>query len=118
MDVSNFTSDLLSELARLDFVERVELETEAIIVRGRAYLQEDMFIEIYFNERTNTTAFALIKEQDRIWGIDRDAIRGWHEHPFKNPNSHVEIKPVSIAEIISKLRGVYQKSLKISSEVL
>ena len=29
MDVSNFTSDLLSELANLDFVEHIELETEA-----------------------------------------------------------------------------------------
>ena len=109
MDVSNFTFDLLSELARLDFVERVELETEAIIVRGRAYLQGDMFVEIYFNESTNTTAFALIKEQDRIWGIDRDAVRGWHEHPIQNPESHIDIQPVSITEIINSLKAVYRQ---------
>ena len=112
MDVNTFTSDLLSELARLDFVERVELETEAIIVRGRAYLHEDMFVEVYFNESTNTTAFALIKERDRIWGIDRDAIRGWHEHPIQNPKSHVEMRPVTIAQIISKLEAVYRKAGK------
>jgi len=112
MDVSTFTSELLSELAKLDFVDRVELETEAIIVRGRAYLHENMFVEVYLNQSTNTIAFALIKEQDRVWGIDRDAIRGWHEHPIENPKSHVEIRAVTIVQIISKLKAVYRKIAK------
>lgn len=112
MDVSNFTSDLLSELARLNFIERIELETEAIIVRGRAYLTENVFVEIYFNECTNTIAFALIKESDRIWGIDNDSIRGWHEHPIENPKSHIETAPASIAQIISKLKAAYRKITK------
>ena len=38
MDVNGFNSELLSALSRIEFVERIELETEAIVVKGRAYI--------------------------------------------------------------------------------
>ena len=63
MDVNGFNSELLSALSRIELIERIELETEAIVVKGRAYINASMFLEIYFNEITETTAFALINEQ-------------------------------------------------------
>ncbi len=65
-----------------------------------------MFLEIYFNEVTTTIAFALIKDKKRIWGIDKDRIRGWHEHPIKTPGSHVKIQPLNIRIIVEKLAMV------------
>ena len=106
MDVRSFSNELISALSHVEFIERIELETEAIVVKGRAYLYDDMFLEIYFNEVTTTTAFALIKDKTRIWGIDKDNIREWHEHPIKNPTSHVKIQLLTVGNIIEKLAKV------------
>ncbi len=76
----------LRALATVEAVDHVALQSEGPIVSGRAYLvwAVDRFLEFYFNEKTGTMAFALIEEQRRIWGIDRDNIRGWHLHPREN----------------------------------
>jgi len=59
MDVATFLSSLLDVSADRPFVQSVDLETEAVIVKGRVLLEEDRFLQVYFNERTGTTAFAL-----------------------------------------------------------
>jgi hypothetical protein len=104
MDVTAFSSELLSALAEADFVERVALRVEGNIVDGRAYLCGEMFLEFYFNEVSGTIAFALIKGRERIWGIDRDNIRRWHLHPVEEPESHVAIEPLSVPEIVERLK--------------
>lgn len=50
----------------------VDLHTEAVIVKGRGLLEDSRFLQVYFNERTGTTAFALIEDDPRIWGVDYD----------------------------------------------
>ena len=59
MDVAAFLEALLEALADHTFVESVDLHTEAIVVRGRIQLEGDRFLQVYFNEETGTTAFAL-----------------------------------------------------------
>ncbi len=103
MDVKAFCSELLSALARADFVESVALQVEVFVVSGRAFLPQGMYLEVYFNEVTQTTAFALVKEEARIWGVDRDNIRGWHRHPTEDADSHVEIQPISVSDIVEEL---------------
>ena len=103
MDVKAFCSELLSALARADFVERVALQVEVFVVSGRAFLPQGMYLEVYFNEVTQTIAFALVKEQARVWGIDRDNIRGWHRHPTRHADSHVETQPISVSDIVEEL---------------
>ena len=76
MDVAPFLSSLLDALADRPFVQSVDLETEVIVVRGRVLLEQDRFLQVYFNEETGTTAFALIEEEQRIWGVDYDDLRG------------------------------------------
>lgn len=108
MDVKDFLIELLSALGKLDFVEDIDLQVEGLIVAGRIILKEDRFMEIYYNELTGTLAFALIEEAKRIWGIDRDRIRGWHMHPLGGTEEHVETKPLSVAEIIKQLTKVWE----------
>jgi hypothetical protein len=76
MDINQFLTSLLHLLSTLDFVEKVDIHTEAFILKGRAILKKGRFLQIYFNEQTETTAFALIEEGKRIWGIDFDNMRG------------------------------------------
>ena len=115
MDVNQFLQQLLEELSQLPFVKNLDLNTEVFVIKGRVFLENNFFLQVYFNARTETTAFALIKEEKRAWGIDFDSIRGWHLHPVENPDDHVIIEPKTIKEIIVHLAkawdGVQAKNL-------
>ena len=54
------------------------------------------FVDVYYNEETETTAYALIKENKRIFGSDNTG--GWHIHPMNDPKQH---KPLSSPMIFS-----------------
>jgi hypothetical protein len=103
--VETFVSDLLHALANVKTVENVSLHIEGVVAKGRVYftLDEDLLLTFYFNEATETLAFALIKEGMRIWGIDRDGIRGWHRHPLDSPTLHIGIEQASVVEIVQQL---------------
>jgi hypothetical protein len=103
MDVNLFLQQLLEELSNLTFVKNLDLNTEVFVVKGRVFMENNFFLQVYFNERTKTTAFALIKEEKRAWGIDFDSIRGWHLHPVENPDDHLIIENKTIKEIIAHL---------------
>ncbi len=112
MDVKSFLAELLSALTILDFVNDVNLKAEGLILSGRVMLQKSMFLEVYYNEMTETIAFALIEEQRRIWGIDKDNIRDWHIHPLDDPTKHTSIKPLSVFELIETLSKVWKEVSK------
>ncbi len=103
--MSDFATDLLRALSTLQAVTAISLESEGPIVRGRATIASmaNAFLEVYHNSRTQTTAFALVVEQRRIWGVDRDRIRGWHLHPLGNPEDHMTVEPLSVAGVIALL---------------
>jgi len=107
MDINQFLLSLLHALSDLDFVEKVNLQTEVFILKGRVILKKKRMLQVYFNEITSTIAFALIEEDKRIWGIDFDNIRGWHLHPLKNPEAHQTINHMTIEEIIKTLADVW-----------
>ncbi len=106
MDVRSFSSELLRALADTGLFERVALRIEGPIADGQAYVQEGLFLRFYFNEVTGTVAFALIEENQRIWGVDSDNRRGWHVHPADNPAAHIQVNPMSVSEIIACLQDV------------
>jgi len=106
MDVKNFADALLSALADIERFEKVVLQAEGPTVSGNAYLHDDFFLRFYFNEVTGTTAFALIENQQRIWGLDYDNPRGWHLHPVDDPSMHINTQPLSVTEILELLENV------------
>lgn len=57
-------------MAGTGLFESVSLKAEGPTASGRAYVQgpAEQFLRVYFNEATGTTAFALIGNQQRIWG--------------------------------------------------
>lgn len=107
MGMNQFLLSLLSTLSTLEFVERVDLQTEVFVLNGRVILKKNRFLQVYFNELTGTTAFALINQEKRIWGIDFDNMRGWHLHPLDNSEGHRNIDPMNIQEIVRALADVW-----------
>jgi hypothetical protein len=60
------------------------------------------FIEAFFNERTGTTAFALIRDSQRIYGADNTG--GWHVHPFADPARHVsQQRAMTFAQFVAEV---------------
>jgi hypothetical protein len=72
MELRAFVTELVAGVNLLDFVGSVDIRTEAFTVKGWINLKERGFLEIYFNERTQTLAIAWIANGQRQWGIDRD----------------------------------------------
>lgn len=107
MDINQFLISLLHALSALDFIEKIDFQTEVFVLKGRAILKEKRFLQIYFNEVTGTTAFSLIEDDIRIWGIDFDNLRGWHLHPLKDSQSHQPLQDMTIDQIIKDLSNVW-----------
>jgi hypothetical protein len=107
MELKEVLAGLVSSLTHLDFVVSMDIATEAFTLKGRVYLQTSGFVEVYFNQRTQTLAVAWIAEEQRKWGIDRDNLRGWHRHPLENPDNHEAIGAMSIQDIIRELDEVW-----------
>ena len=108
MKVQQFVDELLQELVAVDQFTQIAVQTEGPTVRVNAYVagRDNCFLRSYFNETTGTIAFALIEQQQRIWGIDCDNRRGWHKHPVQDPTQHIESGPLSIQEIVAELQNV------------
>jgi len=110
MDLKAFLAEMVSSLALLDFVTSIDIQTEAFTLKGRVHFTKRGFLEVYFNEQTQTLAVAWIEGEKRKWGIDRDSLRGWHRHPFENPEDHQPISAMSISEIIKELGEKWKHS--------
>ncbi len=120
MDINTFVANLWHALADKESIAQVEVHTEGPVANGHIYVQFDSpndldntsdadgFVRFYFNQHTQTIAFALIKDKQRLWGIDRDNLRGWHMHPVDDPASHIEITPLSVSDIVAQLCEVLE----------
>jgi hypothetical protein len=60
------------------------------------------FVDAFYNERTGTTAFALIREGRRVFGADNTG--GWHLHPRADPDRHTPLPgSMSFADFVSEI---------------
>lgn len=62
------------------------------------------FIDVFYNELTGTTAFALIVGDRRVFGADNAG--GWHVHPFESPEQHIRMSgEMSFAEFVTAIKN-------------
>lgn len=60
------------------------------------------FIDAFYNERTGTTAYALIRQGRRAFGADNTD--RWHVHPFANPDQHDLLSDaISFADFVAEI---------------
>jgi hypothetical protein len=57
-----------------------------IAVKLRVDLDENQFIDVFFNARNGRADFALVKGGRRVFGYDN--LGGWHRHPPEAPDRH------------------------------
>jgi len=85
------------------------LEQTLRLVKIRLYISQDLFVQIYRNDRYQTTNLALIFNDQRLYA--RDELAGaWHRHSHRAPEEHDTSKegkrPVEISEFLDEVEKV------------
>jgi hypothetical protein len=78
-----FAAALASPICGIPSVRRLTASSIGL----RVPLDQGDFIDAFYNEQTNTTAFALIRQGRRVFGADNSG--GWHVHPIADPEKHI-----------------------------
>jgi len=88
MNVAELSTNLQIEFKRRKYFVRMEtLEQTLSLMKSRLYISADLFVQIYRNDRYNTTNLALIHNGKRIFA--RDELDGkWHRHTHLLPDIH------------------------------
>ena len=73
-------------------------------IKANIHLYENLLIAVRYNARNERMDFALIQNNQRIFGYDN--LKEWHYHPVENPDDHIPCEKPSIDEIISKIKKV------------
>jgi hypothetical protein len=79
------------------------------VVKLRLHLSARLFIQVYRNDRYDTTNFALIFNGQRLYA--RDALAGkWHRHPLTDPSQHDKTaegqRPVTFEEFLNEVGAI------------
>jgi len=110
MKASDLPATLGMELKRRKYFVRLEvLEQTLSLVKIRLYISPDLFVQVYRNDRYQTTNFALIHNGQRLYA--RDELDGnWHRHTHHAPEEHDTSregkKAVEISEFLDEVEKV------------
>ncbi len=91
----NNAADLFLEaqeaLEKVWFVQSVE-ETERTVntLSLRLVIRPSLFVHVFMSERSGALYFALVRNDQRIFGVDR--VKGkWHLHPYESRDEHQDL---------------------------
>ena len=102
MDAFEFSKQAINTCSKYAFSQSIELQLlDEPVVKIKAIVDVDTFINIFYNAETAKYSFALIKHNRRIFGVDNT--RNWHIHPFENPESHIETVEMSLSDFLEML---------------
>lgn len=88
MTVDQLVQAIQTALKRLVYLRQLEiLDHSASLIKARLHIRPELFIQIYRNDRFDTTNLALIHNGQRIYA--RDQVGGnWHRHTWQSPVDH------------------------------
>jgi hypothetical protein len=91
----------------------VKVDETYYSVKCRLYIEPDLFVQLYFNERSGTVGLVLIQRGQRIYGRDSEA-GGWHRHPVNDPAMHDAspegARAVSVEEFLAEVQDILVKA--------
>jgi hypothetical protein len=104
MNAFDFSKHAINVCAKYNFIQGIEIQLlDEPVVKIKVAINDDTFINIFYNAETVKYSFALIKNNERIFGADNT--KSWHMHPFENPDSHVESSVVSLSDFLEILES-------------
>lgn len=89
--------------------EVIRVDETDYSVKYRLNIEPDLFVQLYFNERSGTVGMALVFHGQRLYGRDCEAGH-WHRHPAHNPAAHdfspEGVQAVSVEEFLAQVQDV------------
>jgi hypothetical protein len=93
-----FTVAVSSSVCDIPAVRRLTSTSMSL----RISVASGSFMDAFYNEQTDTMAFAFIREGQRVFGADNTG--GWHIHPFSDPARHDPLTdPMSFGEFVAEI---------------
>jgi len=108
VDIEVFLKDILIVCTSSKIVKGVEVvNLDNVVLKVRIHLTANLFINVFYNAETRRTAFALIKDNKRIFGADNTG--RWHLHPYDNPEEHKLCKEISFKQFFDEVEKIFKK---------
>lgn len=108
MNAFEYAKEAIEVCSRFSFIKEIEISLlDEPVVKIKASIQKNSFINIFYNADTSKYSFSLIKDNKRVFGLDNT--RKWHIHPFEDPNSHIETDPLSLIDFLEMLKSAKNK---------
>lgn len=110
MNAADLPATLGEELKRRKYFMRMDvLDQTTSLVKIRLYITPDLFVQIYRNDRYQTTNLVLIHNNQRLYA--RDELDGhWHRHIHLAPEEHDTStegqRPVEISEFLDEVEKI------------
>jgi hypothetical protein len=88
MTVDQLAHALNTALTARAYLRRLEIiDHTSSVIKARLQISPELFVQVYRNDRFDTTNFALIHNNQRIYA--RDQVAGhWHRHNRPDPDLH------------------------------
>ena len=113
MNAVDFSKQVIETSSQYGLISEIDiLLLDEPVVKIRAFIHDNIFIDIFYNAETNKYSFALISGNERIFGADN--LRFWHIHPFEDPESHIETAPVGFLDFLEMLKSSKEKWLPLT----
>lgn len=110
MNIADWLPSLHYEAQKRAYISRlVVLEQSASLLKARMYIATDLFVQVYRNDRFDTTNLVLMYNEQRIYA--RDQLGGaWHRHTTDDPQAHdasvTGRRPVSLTEFLDEVEDL------------
>lgn len=110
MTAADLLRSLQQEGQRRAYFTRVELLDQSVsLVKARIHIAPGLFVQVYRNDRFDTTNFVLIHNNQRLYA--RDQLGGqWHHHAAAAPLQHDTNadgrRPVTLVEFLDEVEAL------------
>jgi len=110
MSVPELLLALHREAGNRSYVIRLDvLDQSATMLKARLVVSPDLFVQVYRNDRFDTTNLVLIHNGRRLYA--RDQLSGvWHRHTAVAPHVHDDSvegrRPIALSEFLDEVETV------------
>lgn len=99
LDALTFAKNIIEEASSIKQVSDFDVDIQDnLIVKIRIYFTKLLFVDVFYNSDTEKTAYSLIDENKRFFGIDNTG--SWHIHPFAELDTHKFCREISFEDFM------------------
>ena len=109
INAREFERQIRETCANSFIVARIKILTVSLEhIQLRIFITDFSFIDIYYHQVNGKTAYAHIRDDQRIFGADNR--KDWHWHPYEDPQRHDFVeREITFAEFMKRVEEKISK---------